>query len=207
MSEHVVRRATPADVPAIAHAMARAFAEDPLMTWVLPEGDGRVRRLEGWFAAVYRRVGLRHLEVYTTDPVMGAAEWAPPGRWRLPRRTALATMPFTLRWLGAGTWRLTTAMGLLERRHPTQEHWYLGGLGTDPDHQRRGVASALLRPVLDRCDTEGLPAYLETQKAANVPFYASHGFAVADEVDVPDGGPHLWLMWREPGQPPAAGSR
>jgi len=43
-----------------------------------------------------------------------------------------------------------------------------------------------------------LPAYLTTQNPDNVPFYARHGFAVTDEVDIPGDGPHMWLMWRVP---------
>lgn len=182
----------------MAEVMARAFADDPLMAWVLPDRADRVRRMRGWFSAMYRRVALRHLDVYTTEPVRGVAEWAPPGRWRLPRRQGLLTLPVTVRWLGGGAWRLGTALAAMEARHPAEPHWYLGGLGTDPDHQRTGVASSLLRPVLERCDAEGLPAYLETQTERNVPFYAGHGFAEVGGIDLPAGGPHLWLMWRRP---------
>ncbi len=55
-----------------------------------------------------------------------------------------------------------------------------------------------MKPVLDRCDAEALPAYLETQKPQNVPYYRHHGFEVQKEIDLPKSGPHIWLMWREP---------
>jgi len=199
-----VRRARAADVPAMAGVMARAFADDPLMRWVLPDDDTRVARMERWFAAVYRQVSLEHLVVYTSDPVHGVAEWAPPGGWRLRRRDALPSIPATIRWLRSGTFRISTAMAALADQHPSEPHWYLGGLGTDPAFQGRGVATALLQPVLDRCDDSGTPAYLETQKEANLPFYARHGFAVVGQLDVPGGGPHIWRMWRDPSSPPAA---
>jgi hypothetical protein len=31
-----------------------------------------------------------------------------------------------------------------------------------------------------------------------VPFYERHGFQVVGQLDVPGGGPHLWLMWHDP---------
>ena len=81
--------------------------------------------------------------------------------------------------------------------HPAEPHWYLEGLGTHPDWQRRGIASAVLAPVLDLCDADGLPAYLETQKESNVPFYRRHGFEVIGTKQIPDGAPNIWLMWRD----------
>jgi Acetyltransferase (GNAT) family len=64
--------------------------------------------------------------------------------------------------------------------------------------QGEGVGSALVRHVLDDRANIGEPAYLETETEANVPFYERHGFEVIGQLDVPGGGPHLWLMWREP---------
>jgi GNAT superfamily N-acetyltransferase len=93
--------------------------------------------------------------------------------------------------------RSTRAVREIERRHPVVPHYYLSVLGTDPEQQGGGIGSALLTPVLDRCDSDGIAAYLECSKESNVAFYARHGFAVTDRVQLPD-GPPLWFMWREP---------
>jgi GNAT superfamily N-acetyltransferase len=86
--------------------------------------------------------------------------------------------------------------------HPEEPHWYLAVLGTATDHQGKGVGSALMAPVLAKCDAEGIPAYLESSKESNIPFYRRHGFEVSGEVNVKN-GPKLWPMWRDP-QPPDA---
>ena len=54
-------------------------------------------------------------------------------------------------------------------------------LGVEPDAQGQGLGSQVLRPMLDRCDSEGVPAYLESSKATNVPFYERHGFRNIEE--------------------------
>lgn len=55
-----------------------------------------------------------------------------------------------------------------------------------------------MRSSLARCDGEYCPAYLESTKAENLPYYRRFGFAVTGEIVLPEGGPTLWPMWRDP---------
>ncbi|HEV7886400.1 MAG TPA: GNAT family N-acetyltransferase [Acidimicrobiales bacterium] len=197
-----VRQATLSDVPALSAALARAFAEDPVISWIFPTDDIE-RRLTAYFAMYLRRISLRHGVTYTTDGVQGGAIWLPPGKWELTPFDIVRTLPTTARTLGP---RLISALRTLlqiERHHPRDAHYYLATLGTDPPQQGKGVGSALLVPVLTRCDAEGIPAFLESSKERNVPFYARYGFEVTEELDLRNGGPRLWLMRREPRAPEA----
>ncbi|HEY6546941.1 MAG TPA: GNAT family N-acetyltransferase, partial [Vicinamibacteria bacterium] len=45
---------------------------------------------------------------------------------------------------------------------------------------------------------DGLPASLETLNERNLSFYRRHGFEVAAEGQVPEGGPPYWVLRREP---------
>ena len=119
-----------------------------------------------------------------------------PGTWRMGNLELLSMWPVLLSWRSA-LGRSLRLLSLVEKVHPTEPHWYLAVLGTSPDQQGKGIASATLAPILRRCDEEGLPAYLESSKEANIAFYRRHGFEVRGQVDVP-GGPSLWPMWREP---------
>jgi len=67
--------------------------------------------------------------------------------------------------------------------------------------QGRGLATAVMAPVLDICDREGRAAYLESSTESNVAFYSHRGFEVTGEVTVPEAALRLWLMWREPSRP------
>jgi RimJ/RimL family protein N-acetyltransferase len=67
-----------------------------------------------------------------------------------------------------------------------------------PERQGEGLGTALVRSVLDRCDREGLPAYLEASNAGSRRLYERLGFALTGRpLDLPD-GPRMWPMWREP---------
>lgn len=195
-----VRKATAADIPALAQALTRSFHDDPVMTYLVPEHN-QLTRLRRFFEIDLKHLALPHEESYTTvGHVMGAALWAPPDKWKPPLVAQLRSAPGFLRAMGSRMRAALNLMTLVEKKHPRSPHYYLSTLGTDPDYQRKGVGSAVMQPVLDRCDEQGVPAYLESSKEVNVPFYRRHGFEVTEELRVPD-GPTLWLMWREPQSP------
>lgn len=191
-----VRRAQPADFGALAAVLARAFDDDPLTVWLYPSARTRQRHARRFFAVRLRQLRPQD-EIYTTDDRAGAALWALPERWREDARQTLMLVP-TLPGLLTRMPRAMRVMTRIEARHPARPHLYLSVLGTEPGRQRTGVGSALLGPVLERCDREGLPAYLESSRERNLAFYARHGFEVTERLELPSGAPPLWLMWRDP---------
>jgi ribosomal protein S18 acetylase RimI-like enzyme len=198
-----VRPFARADLTATVAMLARAFDDDPVMTWVFPDEGMRRRRLPGFFAATLRGSSLRHegTEVALRGgQVLGAAIWLPPGTWRPPLWRQLVALPGLVFRLRSRLSVASVTYGALVRLHPERPHWYLSGIGTDPPAQGTGVGGELLRSRLARCDADRLPAYLESSKERNVPFYERHGFRVTGEVTIPGGGPTLWLMWRNPAE-------
>jgi GNAT superfamily N-acetyltransferase len=73
-----------------------------------------------------------------------------------------------------------------------------------PAFQSRGIGSAFLRAMLARADREGMPAYHEATSPRNRALYERHGYVSQGELTLPDGGPTLWRMWREPARAAAA---
>ena len=183
--------------------LARAFYDDPVMMYVIPDNAKRERVLP-WFMGTGARYGHMYGEVYTTGHnVEGGAVWLPPENFVMtPIRMLRAGMIFApLKFGLAAFGRFMSAMNYLEELHKRDvppRHWYLMILGVDPPRQGHGVGSTLIQPVLAHADAERLPCYLETAKESNVPFYQKHGFGVVVEGDLPKGGPHFWTMKREP---------
>lgn len=192
-----VRPATPDDLPRVGTVLAAAFADDPVWSWMAPPSVHWADRAAAWFSTE-AAIQLRgHGEVLVDDSVRGAAIWSPPGRWKGTLRESIAIVRPSLRLFRRRTPRTLRAHVRLEAQHPAPPHWYLATLGTDPARQGHGIGSALVRAITDRCDADGLPAYLESSKLQNHAFYGRHGFEVIQEMAVP-GGPPNWLMWREP---------
>ncbi len=181
--------------------MARAFYDDPVMTWLLPDDKARTAQLYRLFATMTRHHHLSRggVEVACEGGGIGAAAlWDPPNQWRETRRGALAMTPAFLRVFGFRMAMGRAVQEEMKRAHPEEPHWYLAAIGSDPTVRGHGFGHALLRSRLDRCDAEYCPAYLESTKPENVPYYQRFGFTVTGEITLPNGGPPLWPMWREP---------
>jgi ribosomal protein S18 acetylase RimI-like enzyme len=192
-----VRPARGDEVPQLAAMLARAFHDDPVTAWFMRNERRRPKyaaRFFGW--QLHRLLGQE--QVHVAGGSRGAAVWALPGQWRESTWQALRLFVALVPALASNLSAAARGVERVEQRHPAEPHLYLAVLGTDPPAQGRGIGTALLRPGLELCDREGLPAYLESSKESNVGFYARFGFRVTEEVAMPGGGPRVWLMWRDP---------
>lgn len=196
-SDRTVRKATLDDVSKLAPALARAYHRDPVWSFLLPDETRRERALTRYFTIELRDVALRHDTTWTTEAAAGAILCFPPDRWRLPPLTAVRRGPAFIHAFGTDLPRSLRALMLLERVHPRAAHYFIAYAGLPPELQGKGIGGALVGPLLERCDAEHAPAYLEATSERAVAFYQRHGFAVTDEVRLRN-GPPLWMMWRSP---------
>jgi RimJ/RimL family protein N-acetyltransferase len=84
-----------------------------------------------------------------------------------------------------------------ERNHLREPHYYIRTLGVATRFQGQGLGTVLLRPTLDRCDRDGVPAYLEASTERSAALYERLGFVHLGELQVPN-GPRFWPMQRPP---------
>jgi GNAT superfamily N-acetyltransferase len=181
--------------------LARAFYDDPVMAWMLPDDRTRLKAVTRAFAGLARLHFLPRAasEVGRRDGVVGAATlWDPPGQRKSSRLEELLMMPLMLWSFRSRVPASVRVMELMEKHHPEEPHWYLMLIGSDPAVRGAGFGQALMRSRLDRCDAEGAPAYLENSNPKNEPYYLRFGFEVMGEIKLPDGGPSMWPMWRAP---------
>lgn len=192
-SDRWLRTANPDDVRTLAGALADAFYDDPIFGWLMPDYHTRLARLRRFYAIELRHVGLTHGDAWTSNELRGAAISTPPGAWRVPPRVMFAQGALFGRRLA----RAAILLPAVERRHLREPHYYFAHIGVTPHAQGQGLGSALMRPILDRCDREGLPAYLEASSERSAALYERLGFRITRELRVA-GSPPLRLMVRPP---------
>ena len=205
------------DVPEAAALLARGFAEEPGNRELFPDP-----RLRGHLAELVFTQQLQATLPYATafgaeldGRLGGAAIWHGPKvapasvRASMELAAGLAlSAPRLVRGLpalastvvrrGAALPRVVVQRQRAVATAAAGPTWHLAFLATDPDLRGRGLARALLEHVLDRCDADGLAAWLETTDPVNPPLYERFGYRTVSHIDRAGWMPGLWVMRREP---------
>lgn len=199
-----VERMRAGDQSAVVGGVARAFYDDPLFNYFVSDPVSQTKALLSFMgASVADAMPFGDVWIARTGgKIACSAVWLPPGAYpRGPRRDLMTNLRGLPTFIRSGR-RLAGAIKLLtaldKAHHEIDEpHYYLAILGTDPLYQRQGAGSAALQPVLATCDSEGVTAYLETQKEENIAYYARHAFDLIEKIDV-GGVPPVWTLSRKP---------
>ena len=186
----------------LADVAADAYRDYPLHNW-LTKGkyDAKASKL---IMQISLRTMTEDALIYAdSEEINGFAVWLPFGF------TGSKTMPFLLNGglklifhSGPGIiGRLLTyenyAMNL-KKEFTDNYDWYLYNLSIKKDAQGKGIASKLMRPMLDFCDDERMVAYLETNKNINVGLYEHYGFDLMKEELIPKSDVTHYAMVRYP---------
>jgi ribosomal protein S18 acetylase RimI-like enzyme len=194
-----IRPAVKADSEAIKALVKEAFCDDPLMTWFPLQDRRREAALEDFSDFMVNDYCLPHGLTCVEGDVSGAALWILPGKLESSPAVQFKMVGVVLRSFG---WR-NLPLKFAERQkidscHPKQPHYYLAGLAVREGIRGRGIGSALLRPVLDRSDREGVGCYLEASLERNLGFYRKHGFDVLRELAIGPSRFPVWILWSDP---------
>ncbi|MER7484847.1 GNAT family N-acetyltransferase [Streptomyces sp. NPDC126497] len=196
-----IRTAGEGDRELIVRLLDEAFQNDPVSGWVFP-GDEYRRTTHHRLMAAFTDVVLAEGRVDLTEDGSACALWMSvpaedPGHGEeRPDDDGFAQMR---RAVDPDNERVELIGRLTADIHPVgRAHEYLWMIGVAPDRQGEGLGTALIGSVLDRCDREGLAAYLEASSERSALLYRRLGFEASGEpLALPD-GPSMWPMWREP---------
>ena len=190
------------DLERLAEVSADAYQDYPLHNW-FTKG-----KYDAKAASLLMEISLKSMTedavIYADSEEMnGFAAWLPFGF------TGNKTLPF----LANGGLRLFLHSGFglvgrlltyenyamnLKKTFTDHYDWYLFNLSVRKDAQGKGMASKLMRPMLQFCDDERMVSYLETNKEANVGLYRHYGFELMKEEQIPKSTVMHYAMVRKP---------
>jgi GNAT superfamily N-acetyltransferase len=174
-----------------AEVLSKSFQGDPLMVYFSPDLAKRDKQLLKMFKFLVK-YGVKYGEVYaTSNKFEGVSIWLPSEKvemsfWQMIRSGALSVM------MAFGFETMTRILNYmkyssdLHKKYAPFKHWYLQFIGVSPEFRGKGFASALLKPMLERIDSEGLQCFLETQNLQNISFYEHFGFKMVEQSTIPE---------------------
>jgi ribosomal protein S18 acetylase RimI-like enzyme len=197
-----VRPAILSDLDRASVVLGEAFADYAWTRWTVDPHEHRSRVTQLQRIAL-QSFGLPFGHVWVgivEDTVQSVAVWMDSAN--VVPSSAYARVQFITAILEGSRHEASTAAEQeVSGWRPTERHYYLAAVGTAPSMERKGLGSAVLRPVLRTADNEGVCAFLETSSESNVAFYSALGFEVADHRQIRGGGPDVWAMRRPPQVP------
>ena len=190
------------DIDRLAEVAADAYRDYPLHNWFTKgKYDAKASKL---IMQISLKTMTEDAVIYAdSEEINGFAVWLPFGF------TGSKTLPFLLN----GGLKLIFHSGLgiigrlltyetyamnLKKTFTDNYDWYLYNLSIKKDAQGKGLASKLMRPMLQFCDDERMVAYLETNKEANVGLYKHYGFDIMREEQIPNSPVTHYAMVRNP---------
>ena len=192
----------PKDIDRLSEVAADAYRDYPLHNW-LTKGKYDEKASELLMKVTLRTMTEDAVIYADSEEINGFAAWLPFGF------EGNKTLPFLKN--GGLKLFLHTGIGFIGRLLAYEKYamnlkkeftdhydWYLFNLSIKKDSQGKGIASKLMRPMLQFCDDERMVAYLETNKAVNVGLYQHYGFDLMKEELIPSSPVMHYAMVRKP---------
>ena len=187
----------------VIETLVEAFSNDSLLCSFVPEPSKRSRFLPSYFN--YRiRNGLLDGNIYaTSNNIEGVVILTQSEYKKFSWIRAIRTG-------GIGLYRAAGSEIIKQMREEesfvvakrneciTEPYWYLGSLAVRSEFQGKGLASNLIRYILEMCSSQNKLCVLETQHENLVQMYKHFGFDVVDSFTLPVGNLTHWIMAKQP---------
>jgi GNAT superfamily N-acetyltransferase len=200
-----IRAATVDDMPRVSGTLANAFGLGQLADWVCPDLARRSSAYLVYARTLYAlAIKCGHIEVTTgdvgliSDRPLGAAVWFPTPEL-VPDTTIDEDNDALMTAFGPEAFaRLTTLDEEIAQRHRALGHVQLAYIGVQPGYQNQGIGSRLLDHHHTQLDAAGTVSFLVATSFGAHNLYQRHGYLVTEEFRLPEDGPVLWAMVRQP---------
>lgn len=191
------------DVKRAAAVLSRAFQDDPVFSYFIPDPETRISKLY-YIMEMLARYSVRYGEVYATPNFECVSALLPHDKvemdfWNGLRNGGLSNIIHTgiasiIRQL-----KVTDLMCAVHKELAPYPHLYGYLIGVEPTLKGQGYGSIVIKYELAKADSQNLPFYCDNVNEANLSKYEHYGMKVIREYTIPKTQVRIWAMVRESG--------
>jgi ribosomal protein S18 acetylase RimI-like enzyme len=202
-SSNQFRLLTLADLKRAVYVLARAFQDDPLFKYLVPDIRKRQYVLEIFFS-IFLKFSIQNFKAYgVSKPIDGVAIWSFPNLkgMYLSGLFGIDLLKLVFSRMTFSFFKMLNIFSKSEKmrkKYAPKPHYYLEAIAVLPKFQGKGLASKLIKPFLKKADKELVGIYTETMKASNVTLYEHFGFQCIEKYQLPNTDVNLWALFRSP---------
>lgn len=191
------------EITLAAESLSRAFENDPMLRWLIPEDDHYQQAAAPLFETWVKYTVL-YGKAFRTENFESIALRKKPGDLKLSFwRVLRSGMIKTPKILGKEAFNRLMWMdnALVEQKKKNmgdRPYWYCWILGTDPQFQKQGFGSAVMQHTFDLAKQDGLPCYLETVNPASKTVHEKKGYQLLSQIPLQGSGHELFMMLKKP---------
>lgn len=194
--------------------MTRAFQDEPMYQATFPSSHRRLDAMEAHMRWIYRMSLLGGAVMECTPDLDAVAVWEPPGQ-KYSVMSFVRAAPQLVAWMRLAdrgdVRRVFGQSARWDRRRRDlvpEPNWRLALLGVNPDRQRSGLGTLLIRHGIARADAMGAPVYTETGTQDKADLLCERlGFEVVEQTMEAEQHFPVWRLLRMPSSDPSTSGR
>lgn len=189
-----MKKATKTEKQLVTKILVESFSQNASVNYIIKKDNKKTERIHALMEYSFE-ICLMFGEVFLSDDNKACALIVYPEKKKTTLKSILLDAGLIFRSVGFGNISKTLKREkLISSIQPKIPMAYLWFIGVDPEAQGRGIGSTLLQEVIDYCNTNNRPIYLETSTVKNLPWYDKFRFEVYNEQDLTY---HLYFLKRD----------
>ena len=188
-----MKKASLEDKSIVVNILSKSFINDPHMNWLLEESKNK-NKLKIIMGYVFEESVARGT-VYINDDNTAAVLWNSEKKEAISFQYIYRNLSFLFRVGIRVTIRCLKTDKLIYDQYPkNSKYCQLYLIGVLPEEQGKGLASALMNPMIEDMRKKNISMHLETANPKNVKIYKKKGFTIFKTLQL--GSNTLYLMSR-----------
>jgi ribosomal protein S18 acetylase RimI-like enzyme len=177
-----ILKATKNDKQSVVEILCGSFANDPHINYIVGKGKGFQSRYKRLMSYAFEQAQANGF-IEISENRQSVTLWRRYTSKKLTLSLLVESIKFFYHYGILGMKRINEMEKVVQKDYPKDKSFlYLWFIATLPKSQGLGYGTALLNPILEKCQQEKTEVYLETSTKANVWYYQKIGFEVYDTL-------------------------